>query len=132
MTSRIRAIHAYRPRILLNRTVQLDELAEHIRRGTALNKGEIINVLTELHEAVAFFASQGTPVRIPGLGIYTPSIRLNGKIHIGHRPDRNLHDQVNAKGTIHMRLKNATNTGLNSDQLIEMWNVEHPDDPVED
>jgi hypothetical protein len=39
MNSRIRAIQEYRARIILNQIVELDELAEYIKRGTALNKG---------------------------------------------------------------------------------------------
>ena len=131
MASRIRAIQEYRPRIILNQIVELDELAEYIKRGTALNKGEIINVLTELSEAVSFYALQGTPVRLPGLAIYTPTRGLDAEIRIGHRTDRRLHDRLNAKGASKFKLVNAGNAGLSGDELVEMWNAEHPDDPVE-
>jgi hypothetical protein len=116
----------------LNNVVEMDELAEYIKRGTALNKGEIINVLTELSEAVAFYALQGTPVRLSGLGIYSPTRGLDGEIRIGHRIDRRLHDKLNAKGAASLKLTNAGNDGLTADELVAMWNAEHPDDLVEE
>lgn len=132
MTSRIRAIQAYRPRIVLNQVLELEDLAEYIKRGTALNKGEIINVLTELSEAVSFYALQGTPVRFPGLGIFKPVRALDGEIRLGHRIDRRLYDSLNAKGAGTFKLVNGGNAGLSAAELIEMWNTEHPDDPVEE
>ena len=132
MTSRIRAIQEYRPRIILNQVVELDELAEYIKRGTALNKGEIINVLTELSEAVSFYALQGTPVRFPGMGIFRPVRALDGEVRLGHRIDRRLYDALNVKGAAKFKLVNAGNAGLSAAELIAMWNAEHPDDPVEE
>ena len=51
MASRIKAIHALRPRIKLGPSVQTEQLAKFIAGRTSLNMSEIMLVLRELHEA---------------------------------------------------------------------------------
>ncbi len=59
MANRMNAVSTYRPKINLGQLVQTPELSLYIARGTALNRGEIGNVLDELNEAVIFYALQG-------------------------------------------------------------------------
>ena len=75
MASHMNALAAYRPRIELGPLVQTPDLSLYIARGTALNRGEIGNVLDELNEAIIFYARQGIPVKINGLGVFTRSSR---------------------------------------------------------
>jgi len=67
MANQIQAIATYRPKIDLARTVSTAELAEFIEGRTALNHGEIQNVLMELNNGVKFFALQGVSTKIEGL-----------------------------------------------------------------
>lgn len=87
MANKIQAIATYRPKINLGQLVQTPELSRYIARGTALNRGEIGNVLDELNEAVIFYALQAIPVKVNGLGIFTPAIKTNGKLRVGLRLD---------------------------------------------
>jgi hypothetical protein len=57
MATRIEAIAKYRPRVDLARTVTMLELAEYIAGRTGLNRGEILNMLAELNEAVYLLRS---------------------------------------------------------------------------
>ncbi len=128
MASRIKAISAYRPKIVLGKRVDMEELVSFIARSTGLNESGVQQVLLELRDTVVFFAASGRPVKLEGLGIYTPSINLDGTIKIGHRADNVLKDRLNAE--FHGEVVNRENIGKTSDELVAMWNEEHSDDPV--
>ncbi len=130
MASRIKAINAYCPRIKLGKQAGTDDLVEFIARSTGLNESGVRQVLLELRDAVLFFAQRGQPVKLEGLGIYTPTIDLDGTIGVGHRADpaikRGLKDLSAFKGDV----ENREHVGKTGDELVAMWNQAHPDDPV--
>jgi hypothetical protein len=130
MASRIKAINAYRPKLKLGRTVQTDGLVDYIARSTGLDKGEIVHVLLELHDAIVFFGRQGVGVKLEGLGTYLPKIRLDGTLDAQHRLDWGLRRDLN-RGRYTGRMVNRGNVGKTADDLVAQWNAEHPDDPVE-
>ena len=132
MTKRINAIKSFMPQIELNKTVQIDELANYISRGTNLSPGEIKYVIDELAAALLFFASSGQPVKLDSLGTFTPVIRLNGDFTLNVRVDRELVRGLNAPGAFTGRLRNSANIGLSSDDLVEQWNRSNASDPVLD
>ena len=79
MASRIKATNVYRPRIVLDRRAEMDELIDLIAARTGLNEGDVRQVLLELRDAVVFFNRQGRLVKLEGLDTYTPKIDLVGK-----------------------------------------------------
>lgn len=132
MASRIRALNYYRPKIRLRRTADLEEVTEYIVRYTGLTAGDVIGVLTELRDAVIFFNRQGQGVKLEGLGTYLPTIGLDGTIGVSHRLDRYVQRKLNAPNAFSGRIDNKRNIGKSPDELVALWNVEHPDDPVTD
>ena len=62
-------------------------LVEFIARSTGLNESGVRQVLLELRDTVLFFNLRGQPVKLEGLGIYTPSIQLDGNYKVGRRAD---------------------------------------------
>jgi hypothetical protein len=130
MASRIKAINAYRPRLELGRTVQFDELVAHMASRTGINESEVIMALTELRDAVIFFNRSGRGVKLEGLGTYLPNVQLDGTFDVEHRLDRGIKKALNAHGFTGTIL-NRKNIGKTPDELVALWNVEHPDDPVE-
>ncbi len=129
MASRIQAINAYRPRVKLERTAHMDEVVDFIARSTGLNTGTIVHVLTELRAAVVFYNRLARGVKLEGLGTYLPNIRLDGTMDVQHRLDRGLRRALNStrfSGTI----INRRNIGKTPDELVALWDVEHPDNPV--
>ena len=132
MAKRINAIKALMPQIELNQTVKVDELAKYISRGTNLNPAEIRYVLQELKDALLFFTSSGQPVKLEGLGIFTPGIRLNGEFTINVRVDRELVNGLNRPGVFKGRIRNRDSIGKSGDQLVAEWDRVNPDDPVVD
>ena len=126
MATRIEAITAYRPRIKLGKRVEMDELVAFIARSTGLNEGTIRQVLIELRDAALFYLLQGHSVGMEGLGTYTPTIALNGTFGVGHRADMKLKNGMNAPGAFSGPIINRGNIGKTGDELVAMWNEEHP------
>jgi hypothetical protein len=131
MTSRIKAIQAYRPRIKQSGTVQLDALVAHISARSVYNKGDIVHILAELHEAIVWFNSFGQGVKLEGIGTYLPNIRLDGTLDVQHRLDWGLRRELNNR-KFDGKIINRNNIGKTADELVALWNEEHPEDPVPD
>ncbi|MCB8920923.1 MAG: hypothetical protein H6662_04995 [Ardenticatenaceae bacterium] len=130
MTSRIRAINAYRPKVKLGNMARNDDLVQFIARSTALNESGVAQVLLELRDAVIFFNQRGEAVKLEGLGIYTPAIDLDGNIKVNHRADTALTNALNTRGAFSGNIENSENIGKTGDELVAMWNADHPEDPV--
>jgi hypothetical protein len=130
MASRITAINSYRPRIKLGETVQKGELVRYLSDRTGLNEGEVSLVLAELRDTLIFFSRAGRGVKMEGLGSYLPSIDLAGTITIDHRLDPAIKEGLNAGRKFAGTIDNRQNIGKTSEELVALWNSEHPNDPV--
>ncbi len=132
MASRLKAINTYRPRVQRGKTVQKAELIRYIADRTGLNEGSVDVVLRELRDAIIFFGRAGRGVKVEGLGVYLPNIKPNGTFTVEYRLDNDLKDGLNAPGTFSGTIINRENIGKSPEELVAIWNVEHPDDPVVD
>ncbi len=130
MAKRISAVGTYCPRIDAGELVTTEELSEYIARGTALNPGEIYNVLHELQDAILFFAARGSPIRIEKIGIFRPRISIDGTFRISFRLAVDIRRGLNAAGMFTGTIVNKENIGKTIDDLIDMWNADHLDDPI--
>ena len=132
MASKIQAIGTYVPRIKAGSTVEEQELAGHIASRTGLNRSELLMALIELSEAVIFFNLMGRAVRLRGLGIYAPSVRLDGTLTVTHRLDPAIRRAINQPGRFQGRINNREHIGKTPEELVALWNAAHPDDPVQE
>ena len=130
MADRVKAINAYMPKIKLGKRVRTDDVVSFIARSTGLNEGGVRQVLYELRDTVLFYNLQGQAVQLEGLGTYTPVAQLDGTFRIGHRADITLKRRLNVPGEFSGEIENVENIGKTADQLVALWNEEHPDDPV--
>ena len=130
MATKIQAINAYRPRLVLKPTAQPNQLVDFIAMRTGANKGTVQLILAEVNDAVIFFNLQGIPVKIEGLGIYAPSIDTSGKIDCAHRTDQEIVKALNVSSAYTGVMENRENIGKTADELVAMWNAAHPNDPV--
>jgi hypothetical protein len=130
MANRLKAINLYRPQIALGQTVQAAELARYLADRTGLNQGEVTMMLIELRDALIFFNRAGRGVKLEGLGTYLPNIQLDGGFDVQHRLDPAIKDGLNAPGTFTGVITNRQHIGKTADELVALWNAEHPDDPV--
>ena len=129
MASRISIINHYRPQIEYGETADWREVAEFLEARTTLSKTDIIATLTGLQDAVLHFNSQGRGVKLEGLGTYLPNINYQGEIDAGHRLDRRLKRRLN-NGSFSGKIRNKKNIGKTVEEVVALWNAEHPDDPV--
>jgi hypothetical protein len=55
---------------------------------------------------------------------------LDGGFDVQHRLDPAIKDGLNAPGTFTGSITNRQHIGKTADELVALWNAEHPDDPV--
>ncbi len=131
MTRRITAIKAMQPKIKLRRSAEMSDLIDLVTRRTGLGRGEIYGVTLELVDAILHFARQGQAIKIEGLGIFTPSLKANGDFQVNFRADVSLRRALNTR-EFWGEIENKRNIGKNGDELVALWDEDHPDDPVEE
>jgi len=130
MASKIQAINAYRPRIVHSDTAGEDRYMELVTQRTTLSKGVVRNVQESRIETLTGLLLDGRRVRTGGSTYYL-SIGLDGTYSVKVQANKDITNAANQKGAFRGRIANAENIGKTSDELVEMWNEEHPDDLVE-
>ena len=130
MTHRIKAINTYRPRIVQGNTVQKPELLRSSSRATGIVEGTLDLGIKELRDQIIEYCRAGRAVKIDGLGIWTPTIGLDGKLNIQYRPDPTISYGINIPGMFTGTILNREYIGKTGEELVEKWNEDHPEDPV--
>lgn len=64
------------PRMVLYKRCCLDELAERVAAGSTYGVGEIKGMITQVASWMALMMASGRPVKIDGIGTFTPSLAL--------------------------------------------------------
>jgi hypothetical protein len=131
MAKLIEAFTKFGPKIKLNSLLPERDLAEWIAMRTGKTSGEVALMLDELKAAVIYFSRRGTPVKLPGLGLFSPSISRDGKYRINVRIDSALRKGINAEDAFNGRIINRGNIGLDNETFKAMWDEAHPEDPLE-
>jgi hypothetical protein len=128
MVSKITAITAYCPRIQPYSTT-----VRYYRNILVQNSTLTDQLVTYVHEtkmvALRNLLLEGQSVHT-GTAIYVPTMGLNGKFNVKVRVDARLLRAINEPGAFHGTLLNADNIGRSCDELIAMWNADHPDGPA--
>lgn len=131
MAKILQAVRAYGPKLELSPTAQLKQIAEWTAMRTGLNKSEVMMVLQELSEAILYFNKQGVPVKLPGVGTFTPTISRHGQIRIHVRIDKALKEGINAPEAYVGTIVHKDRIGMDDAGYKELWDADHPDDPLE-
>ena len=87
MAPKNKAVNAYRPRIEQGNTVQKPELLRAVSRATSLVEGTVDQAIKETRDQIVEFCRAGRAVKVDGLGIFTPTIDLDGMLAISFRAD---------------------------------------------
>lgn len=130
MAPKIKAVNAYRPQIKQGNTVQKAELIRAVSRATSLVEGSVDQAVKEVRDQIIEFCRAGRAVKVEGLGIFTPTIDLEGYFAISFRADPAMNAGINLQGTFSGTILNRENIGKTSDELVAKWNAEHAEDPV--
>ena len=131
MAKILQAVRDYGPKLELQDTAHLEQVADWMAMRTGLNTSEIVMLLQEVNEAILFYNRQGIPVKLPGVGTFSPSIDRHGKIKINLRVDPALKRSINNLDTYTGRIKNKQRINLDNAGYKELWDADHPDDPLE-
>src|SRR6266542_3888888 len=99
MSNILQAVGQYGPKLELKPTAQLETLSKWMAMRTGLNKSEVMMVFQESSEAILYFCKSGQPVKIEGVGTFTPSINREGEVLINFRADMALKNGINGPAT---------------------------------
>ena len=130
MAPKIKAVNAYRLRIDQGNTVQKPEFIRAVSRATSLVEGTVDQAIKETRDQIIEFCRAGRAVKVDGLGIFTPTIDLDGNLAISFRADAYLNYGLNLPGTFSGTIRNREFIGKTSIDLIAKWNEENPTDQV--
>ena len=97
---------------------------------TNLNKSMVALIVGQMSDAIIFFNATGRGVKLESLGPYLPSIDLNGTFSVDHRLDNTIKNGLNANNIFTGAIKFRENIGKTADELVALWNANHPDDKV--
>ncbi len=129
MANRIVAINTYRPRLSLNKAADTHRFMELVTLRSTLSPGVVLNVHESEVETLIGLLLEGRPVHT-GIGIYTPSVDLDGDLEVKVKLDPRVLSALNAANAYRGDMVNIENIGKSADELVNMWNTEHPEDPV--
>ena len=130
MAHRIKAVNAYRPRLEQGNTVQKPELLRALSRATSLVEGSVDQTMKELRDQIIEYCRAGRAVKVEGLGTWTPTIGLDGKLKIQYRPDPAFTYGLNIPGIFSGKIINRENIGKTGEELVSLWNEANPEDQV--
>jgi hypothetical protein len=130
LAKKIQAIRAYGPRLDLERAISVDEYLDLVTYNSGVNRGTVQHVQQASLEALIFLLKQGRPVHT-GTAIYTPVIKLDGKLVVHMQVVRQVKDVLNVYQEFKGAIINPENVGKSSDELCDLWDLEHPDDLIE-
>lgn len=130
MATLIQAVSAYRPRVTTNRVVDLDELAARLVRGSLVTPSIARMVLSDLADELMYFLRTGASVRLPGIGVFRPELRIDGEMHTVIRMDPKLRRNLAHVNDFVGEVEGREAIGVDVVAIKARWDAEHPDDPV--
>ena len=125
----IRAVKEYCPTIDLGDAASEERFLELITSRTTLSNGVVKNVQESEVETLIGLLLDGRKVRT-GIATYKPVIDLDGQFSVKVKVDKRVLRALNADGAFRGTITHAEFIGKSSDELVELWNNEHPEDPV--
>ena len=131
MAKKLAAVNQLRPKIVSQNLVDLDEMARRISKNTTYNPQEVSSILQLfVKDCIAAFQA-GETVKIDGLVMMSPNMKVGGEVDIALRGDRAVIAGLNNPQLWTAdRVSNHANLTKDSGELVSLWNTKHPNDPV--
>jgi hypothetical protein len=98
---------------------------------TGLNKSDVMMAFGEISDAILYYNRDGVPVKIQGVGTFTPYINRSGGFSVHYRADMSLKNGINSPGAFEGEVLNKERIGLSDEEYKALWDADHPDDPLE-
>ncbi len=115
------------PRIKLKSPVEQRDLIRYIVGSSGLVASDIVAMIYQLRDCLLHYLEDGVPLRLEGIGIFTPTIKLDGTIQIRFRADKSLVKELNQQNYLKKRIVNRKNIGKSLKELEELLNVNSTD-----
>lgn len=131
MAHKLKAINTYRPRVKLQQRMDSQQLEQRIITRTTFNEGFVHAVLMEFKNALLDCFYQGRSIKLDGVGTFFPEAGMKGDLFVSFRADSDLIRRLNDSGMFKGKIKNKNMVDKSTEEFIQRWNEEHPDDPVE-
>lgn len=134
MAKRIAAINQLRPKIQSQGIVDLETLAARLaRQSTTFDEDEMFGIFRKLIREATAALQNGETVKLDGLVNIQPKMKVGGEVSLGLRANRSAINALNdpALWTAD-KVTNHANLSKTSEELVALWNEEHPDDLVEE
>src|SRR5512136_230128 len=117
MAKEVQAVRAYTPRVVHGQLIEMSMLTQAIAARTSFNTGAVLNMLYEFKEVLIEYALSGFPVRLEGLGIFSPTVNKDGEFDLNYRADLYLKSELNKRGAYRGVLKNRNMIGKSMDDM---------------
>lgn len=111
-----------------NNIASAGEIIENVVAVTNQSKGSLLAVLAELDVQIIAGLKAGRIVRLPNGTRFEPIGKKDGSIDIRVTVNPELDRAVNA--AFRGKWINPENIGKSEEQMIELWNTNHPEDPI--
>ncbi len=98
------------------------KLMEYINRRSGFVSSDVIGMIYEFRDVIRYQLQDATPVRLEGIGIFSPTIKLDGTINIKFRPDKSLVKELNSSHNLKDRITNRKNLGRSLSDLEQTGN----------
>ncbi|MBK8796621.1 MAG: hypothetical protein IPM07_09760 [Anaerolineales bacterium] len=133
MAKRVTAINTYRTRIQRGPIVEPTELAHFVAERENLSPSDVTHALLAIGDAALYLLRTGRSVRLAGVGMLTPSVDMAGTFSARLVFDRKLLRHARPAGKAFLgEFSHAEHRHRSPDELVALWNAEHPDDAVEE
>ena len=131
MATRLKAIAAYRPAIIKQGELNLPALARQVAKNSTFSEGEIYGIFTDVVREMVEGLQGGYRIRIDGLLILAPNMKVGGQVNMQVLADRAVANTLNTPGLwTSNKVRNWEHMHQDSAALVALWNKEHPGDPV--
>ena len=129
MAKLIQAFSKYCPKIDLMEAADPRRFMELITQRTTLSAGVVKNVQESEVETLIGLLKEGRSVHT-GVAIFRPTIDAQGNLSVNVRVDKRITSALNVPGAFTGKVNNNANVGKTTDEIVFMWNQDHPDDMI--
>jgi hypothetical protein len=133
MAKKMAVLSELRSRILSQAMTDLEIIAKRMSKNTTYNQREIYGMLLLAADEIRTALKAGETVKIDGLVNLTPSMKVGGEVDLVARTDRGFVAELNNPQLWTVdKISNPANLYKSTEELIALWNLMHPNDPVTD
>ena len=129
MAKLIQAFSKYCPKIDLGEAAEPQRFMELITQRTTLSTGVVKNVQESEVETLIGLLKEGRSVHT-GIAVFRPTIDAQGNLSVSVRVDKRIISALNVPGAFTGKVNNNANTGKSTEEIVQMWNEEHPMDVI--